>query len=100
MEIEERTLSYEQFMKGVTKGGILVDIREEEHTRFGTIPGAVTIPALQPQKLYQLPEDKKIFLLDYILLFFHKSKNFCSTIIFVDVNSTCLDHILGKLYQL
>ena len=62
MEIEERTLSYEQFMKGVSEGGILVDIREEEQTRFGTIPGAVMIPALQPQKLYQLPEDKKIFL--------------------------------------
>lgn len=60
--MKDGTLSFEQFMRGVAEGGILVDLREEEQTQFGAIPQAVFIPVTQPQKLYQLPKDKKIFL--------------------------------------
>lgn len=60
--MEEWTLSFQQFMRGVAEGGILIDLREEEQTQFGVIPRAVFIPATQPQKLYQLPKDKKIYL--------------------------------------
>ena len=62
MELEDRSLSFQKFMRGVAEGGILVDLREEEHTQFGAIPRAVFISVKQPQMLYQLPKDKKIYL--------------------------------------
>lgn len=62
MELEDRTLSFQKFMRGLAEGGVLVDLREEEHTQFGAIPRAVFISATQPQKLYQLPKNEKIFL--------------------------------------
>lgn len=62
MKLEDRSLSFQKFMRGVAEGGILVDLREEEHTQFGAIPRAVFISAKQPQMLYQLPKDEKIYL--------------------------------------
>lgn len=40
----------------------LVDIRPKEVYDFGTIPGAINIPAAQPQDLYDLPTDKKVYI--------------------------------------
>lgn len=40
----------------------LVDIRPKEVYACGTIPGAVNIPAAQPQNLYDLPADKKVYI--------------------------------------
>lgn len=40
----------------------LVDIRTKELYAFGTIPGAINIPAIQPQNLYELPADKKVYI--------------------------------------
>ena len=40
----------------------LVDIRPREVYSFGTIPGAVNIPAAQMQDLYDLPADKKVYI--------------------------------------
>lgn len=41
---------------------ILVDIRPETVYRFGTIPGAVNIPAEHASDLYSLPKDKAIYI--------------------------------------
>lgn len=40
----------------------LVDIRPREVYQFGTIPGAVNIPATQMQELYDLPTDKAVYI--------------------------------------
>ncbi len=40
----------------------LVDIRPREVYQFGTIPGAVNIPATEPQYLYDLPLEKKVYI--------------------------------------
>lgn len=40
----------------------LVDIRPKEVYQFGTIPGAVNIPATEPQHLYNLPLEKKVYI--------------------------------------
>ena len=40
----------------------LVDIRSNEVYQFGTIPGAVNIPATQIQGLYDLPTDKAVYI--------------------------------------
>lgn len=40
----------------------LVDIRPKEVYQFGTIPGAVNIPAAEPQHLYDLPFEKKVYI--------------------------------------
>lgn len=40
----------------------LVDIRPNVVYQFGTIPGAVNIPATQMQDLYELPTDKAVYI--------------------------------------
>lgn len=40
----------------------LVDIRPNVVYQFGTIPGAVNIPATQMQDLYDLPTDKAVYI--------------------------------------
>ena len=62
MNMKERTLSYHDFMESVEEGGILVDLRDDGQTQFGGIPGAVRIPATQLWKLYELPEQERIYL--------------------------------------
>ncbi|MCH5251701.1 MAG: rhodanese-like domain-containing protein [Lachnospiraceae bacterium] len=57
----DRTLSVREFLEGNREETIYVDIREEEHVRFGTIAEAKHIPASRMQELYQLPKDKKIY---------------------------------------
>lgn len=40
----------------------LVDIRPKEVYQFGTIPGAINIPAKHMQDLYDLPDDKAVYI--------------------------------------
>lgn len=61
-QIKERTLSYQKFMQGVAKGGVLIDLREEEHTRFGAISKAVFISAKEQERLFELPKEDKLYL--------------------------------------
>lgn len=58
--IEERTVSVEEWKQGEWERAVLVDLRDETQTAFGTIPNAVNIPAVRLQGLYDLPLDKKI----------------------------------------
>ncbi|MCD8181056.1 MAG: hypothetical protein LUF26_06205 [Firmicutes bacterium] len=39
----------------------LVDVRSQTVYSFGSIPGAINIPATEMQRLYELPKDKKIY---------------------------------------
>lgn len=57
----ERTLTTKEFLRE-SEEVIRVDLREENQVQFGSIPGAVHIPATQLQKLYELPKDRKIYL--------------------------------------
>lgn len=47
----------------ITEGDILVDLRERTLFSYGTIEGAVNIPADDIARLYTLPKDKRIVLL-------------------------------------
>ena len=47
----------------MTKNDILIDLRESRLFSFGSIEGAVNIPADDIVKLYSLPKDKRIVLL-------------------------------------
>ncbi len=40
---------------------LLVDVRSKTLYSFGSIPGAINIPAAEMQRLYELPNDKKIY---------------------------------------
>lgn len=40
---------------------VLVDVRSQTMYSFGSIPGAVNIPTAEMQRLYELPQDKKIY---------------------------------------
>ena len=46
----------------MTKNDILIDLRESRLFSFGSIEGAVNIPADDIVKLYSLPKDKRIVL--------------------------------------
>ena len=56
----ERQISVEDWKKMDPEQTVLVDVREEAQTQFGTIEGALYIPATSLHKLYELPKDKKI----------------------------------------
>ena len=46
----------------ITDQDILVDLRDRTVFNFGTIPGAVNIPVDEIDKLYLLPQSKRIVL--------------------------------------
>ena len=56
----ERQISVEDWKKMDPQQTVLVDVREEAQTQFGTIEGALYIPATSLHKLYELPKDKRI----------------------------------------
>ncbi len=60
--LEERTLSIEDWNKEVNEDCVIVDIREEEQTKFGMIPGARNLPATNLSDFYSLPPDEQIYL--------------------------------------
>lgn len=41
---------------------VLVDLRDPDIVRFGTLDGAVNIPMDQIRRLYELPRDRRIYL--------------------------------------
>ena len=55
-----RQISVEDWKKMDPEQTVLVDVREETQTQFGTIEGALYIPATSLHKLYELPKDKRI----------------------------------------
>ncbi len=50
------------YVKTRAEGDVIVDLRSEIMYRFGTIPGAVNIPIERIGELYQLPQEKPVFL--------------------------------------
>ena len=60
--MEERSISWEELQSWNKDSYVLVEVREENQTCFGMIPGAVSVPGTKVQELYRLPKDKKIVL--------------------------------------
>ncbi len=50
------------YIKTRADGDILVDLRSETMYGFGTVRGAINIPAERAGELYDLPKDKPVYL--------------------------------------
>lgn len=68
MSLKAYTLEIGDALSHRTANDLLVDLRDAEAYRRGTIPGAVNIPADAESALLALPKDRKI------ILFCHKGE--------------------------